>query len=130
MHKLQNIIRQWLPLALVIVVMGGMVYIVAQQAYRMNANDPQIQMAEDGAAALAQETAPDVVAPPAKIDVASSLAPFVMVFDDAGNVLGSSGLLNGQIPRSRQACWTSPARTAKTASPGRPRLACALLPWW
>ena len=98
MHKLQNILRQWLPLALVIVAMGGMVYIEAQQAYRMNANDPQIQMAEDGAAALAQETALDVVAPPAKIDVASSLAPFVMVFDDAGNVLASSGLLNGQNP--------------------------------
>ena len=38
------------------------------------------------------------MAPPAKIDVASSLAPFVMVFDDAGNVLASSGLLNGQNP--------------------------------
>jgi hypothetical protein len=98
MHKLQNILRHWLPLALVIIASGGMVYIEAQQAYRMNANDPQIQMAEDGAAALAQGTAPEVVAPPAKIDVASSLAPFVMVFDDAGRTLASSGLLNGQDP--------------------------------
>ncbi len=102
MSKLQNILRHWLPLAVVIVAMGGLVYIEAQQAYRMNANDPQMQLAEDGAAALAQGTAPEVIAPPLKIDVASSLAPFVMVFDDAGKTLASSGLLNGQDPQLPQ----------------------------
>ena len=98
MQRISSILRHWLPLAVVIIAMGGLVYTEAQQAYRMNANDPQVQLAEDGAAALAQGTAPEVIAPPLKIDVASSLAPFVLVFDDSGKVLASSGLLNGQNP--------------------------------
>ena len=98
MLKLRNILLHWLPLALVIVAMSGLVYIEAQQGYRMNANDPQVQLAEDGAAVLAQGAAPESIAPPAKIDVSTSLAPFVMVFDDAGKTLASSGMLNGQDP--------------------------------
>ena len=98
MLRLNNILRHWLPLAVVIIAMGGLVYIEAQQAYRMNANDPQILLAEEAAVALAQGTVPESVAPPVDTDIASSLAPFMMVFDDSGKVLASSGLLNGQNP--------------------------------
>jgi hypothetical protein len=96
MQKTGNILKQWLPLAAVTVALCGLVYLAVQQSYRMGANDPQIQLSEDGAAALAQGTSPEMVAPPTKIDIASSLAPFVVVFDDSGKVLASSGLLHGQ----------------------------------
>ena len=98
MQRIKNIFRYWLPLAAVIVALSGLVYLAVQQALRTGANDPQIQMAEDAAAALAQGGAPDALVGKSTIDVASSLAPFMIVYDDAGNALVFSGQLHGQPP--------------------------------
>ena len=53
-HKkiFQEALFSWLPLAVAIIIMSGLVYVVAQQNYRLTANDPQIQIAQDIAAAL------------------------------------------------------------------------------
>jgi hypothetical protein len=58
---------------------------------------PQIQMAEDAADALAQGAVAESLLPP-HIDVGKSLAPFVIVYDDTGQVVASSGLLHGKVP--------------------------------
>ena len=76
----------------------GAVYLIVQQNYRITANDPQIQFAEDAAAALGQGQSPQAVIPSPQVDIASSLAPYVVVFNDAGKVIASSGLLHGQLP--------------------------------
>lgn len=68
----------WLPLAAAIVVMSGLIYVAVQQNYRMSANDPQIQVAEDIAAAIDQGTPPDsIVSPNPTVDLSSTLATFV-----------------------------------------------------
>ncbi len=54
MKRISEILKHWLPLALVIVAMSGLVYLAVQQALRLSANSPQVQMAEDAAAALRQ----------------------------------------------------------------------------
>ena len=38
-------ILYWIPLALVVTVVVGLVYVTVQQNFRQTANDPQIQMA-------------------------------------------------------------------------------------
>jgi len=48
-----RIARTWIPLAFVATVLCGFVYGGIQQVYRNAADDPQIQMAEVAAAALA-----------------------------------------------------------------------------
>lgn len=58
MNIVRNGIKTWLPMAVVITVLAGLVYLNIQQAYRLGADDPQIQMAEDGASALAAAEAP------------------------------------------------------------------------
>jgi hypothetical protein len=98
MKRLSNILKVWLPLAVVIIGMGGLVYLTVQQALRMSLNDPQIRMAEDAASALAAGQSPDALVSTAKVDVAQSLAPFVIVYDDAGNVIASSVVLHGETP--------------------------------
>ncbi len=98
MQKLKNILRVWLPLAVVTTVLCGLVYLSVQQVWRQYANDPQIQMAQDAADALARGAAVEAVLPANQIDVARSLAPFMIVFNEAGKPLASSGLLRGQIP--------------------------------
>jgi hypothetical protein len=96
MNMVKNIIRHWLPLALLTFAFCGLVYLVMQQSFRISANDPQIQMAEDIASAMAGGTAPASLVPAGDIDIASSLSPFVVVFDETGTVLASSGLLHGK----------------------------------
>lgn len=88
---------------LVIGAMGGIclaAYVIAQQSLRQSANDPQIQMAEDGATALAGGAAPAslVIRGVALIDPAVSLAPFLAVYDAKGKVLESSGVIDGKPP--------------------------------
>ena len=50
----------WLPLGLVTLILCGLVNLAVQQNYRMSANDPQIQAAEDVAAAISQGKATPV----------------------------------------------------------------------
>jgi hypothetical protein len=94
----RNTLRHWLPLALVIAAMCLLVYGAGQQVLRMGGNDPQIQMAEDAADALARGAAASSVMPVSTIDVTTSLSPFVIVYSDSGQALAASGLLHGEIP--------------------------------
>lgn len=73
-------------------------YAVVQQDLREGANDPQIQMAEDAAAQLGAGQPVQAVVPRQTVDIATSLAPFMIVFDNNGNPIASSARLNGQIP--------------------------------
>lgn len=52
MKLIRNILKPWLPLAVTIIAVFGGICLTVQQSYRMGANDPQIQMAEDAARAL------------------------------------------------------------------------------
>jgi len=96
--KLRDILWHWLPFAALATVLCGLVHTAAQQSLRQSANDPQIQMAEDGAAALVRGESADSILQGEQVDLAASLAPFVMVFDDAGQLTGTTGLLHGRPP--------------------------------
>ena len=97
MKKFKGIFRHWLPLALIICAFCGLTYLVAQQMLRIGANDPQIQLAEDTAAAWAKGTSPTTNAFP-PVEISTSLSPFLMAFDPTGNIVVSSGMLHGQKP--------------------------------
>ena len=75
-------------------------YIGIQQNYRISANDPQIQMAEDGATALAKGADPASLMPldRSSIDISKSLMPFMVVFDDSFVPLESSGYFRDKVP--------------------------------
>ena len=96
MKILKDIFRQWLPIAAVTTALCGLVYVAVQQVLRHSANDPQIQMAEDAAQALARDGTIETVLPAAKIEIAQSLAPFLTIFNTAGEPLASSGVLHGE----------------------------------
>ena len=90
----------WIPLAIAIVGISILVYGAVQQDYRQSLNDPQIQMAEDGAAALKAGAVPASLVTRAVvlIDIATSLAPWIAVYDQQGTLLESSAVLNGGPP--------------------------------
>jgi hypothetical protein len=88
-----------LPLAVLTTIVILLVYVVAQQDLRLGADDPQIQMAEDAAAQLDRGASPASVVPSSNVDMAHSLAPFLIVFDGKGQPLASSASLDGALPR-------------------------------
>jgi hypothetical protein len=98
MQRVRNILRLWLPLAAAGVVLCGVIYVVAQQGLRISANDPQIQLAQDTAAAAEAGQDPAGLVPATTVEISQSLAPFIMVFSDSGAVVASSARLHGQVP--------------------------------
>jgi hypothetical protein len=67
---------------------------------RMGLNDPQIQMAEDAASARASNQPVDslIQAGAPKVDMAKSLAPYLIIYDSSGSPVASGAVLNGQAP--------------------------------
>ena len=85
-------------LSLVTTALAGLAYTLGQQVLRHSANDPQIQMSEDLAAALASGKQAKDIIPKDKVDIATSLAPYVVAFDEKGQPLASTAILDGQTP--------------------------------
>ena len=96
--NIQRVTRHWLPLAAVATVVCMLVYLCTQQSLRQGVNDPQIQLAEDAAHALAAGATAQSVIPPGMVDLARSLSPFVAIYDASGKPLASSGQLDGAPP--------------------------------
>lgn len=91
---MNNLIKSWLPLALAITVLSGMVYVAVQQNYRMSANDPQVQLAEDFAVGIANNQ--KLPLPENRIDIAKSLSLFAIILDENGKTMYSSAFLDGK----------------------------------
>jgi hypothetical protein len=93
-----NGLRVWLPLGAAVTLMAGLIYLIDQQQIRLGGNNPQVQMAEDAAAAIAAGQTPQSLVPAAKIEISSSLSSYVMVFDTGGKLLASGAMLHGADP--------------------------------
>ena len=95
---MKTILKYWLLVTIIITGLCGLSYAAMQQVIRQSANDPQIQLAEDAASKLAGGQPLQLVVPTEKVDIASSLAPYLIVFDANGNPIAASGQLDGQMP--------------------------------
>ncbi|HZT92648.1 MAG TPA: hypothetical protein VFA05_11475 [Gaiellaceae bacterium] len=82
---------------IVLAIVFGTIYAVAQHVLRSDANDPQIELAEQDAAAGVGAAASRVGG--ARVDLRTSLAPFELVFSPSRRLLASSGRLDGRPPR-------------------------------
>jgi hypothetical protein len=98
MSKMNRLMVAWLALGALATAVCLLIYLVAQQTWRTSANDPQIQLARDAAAALAAGRPVDTVVAHDAVDMERSLAPFLIVFDADGKIVGASGTLRGHVP--------------------------------
>ena len=95
---IQRTVLAWVPLAVSITLLTGFTYTVGQQVLRQLANDVPRALATEAAAELSSGTAPALVVPEKTIDIATSLSPVVMVFNENGTLLASSARLGDQLP--------------------------------
>jgi hypothetical protein len=73
-------------------------YAIPQQVLRNGANDPQIQLATDAVAMLEGGAPPSEAISAGNVDMARSLAPFIIAYDDQGKPLASQAKLSGGVP--------------------------------
>ncbi len=98
MSKFKSIFKVWLPFAVTITAFCALTYATVQQSYRQNANDPQIQRAQDSADAIVDGKDINLIIPLEKVSVAKSLAPFLIIYDRDGKVIASSVTLDAKTP--------------------------------
>ncbi len=98
MSYTKNVLKLWLPLVVITTGICGLVYLTTQQLLRMGANDPQIQMAEDTAAVLENGSTPAEVVKGQAVDVASSPAPFLVIYNNQGVPQASNARLHEELP--------------------------------
>ncbi|HSX02173.1 MAG TPA: hypothetical protein VLI05_02540 [Candidatus Saccharimonadia bacterium] len=96
--SLRLTLRAWLPLVVVVVGLVAFGYVAVQQNYRQSANDPQLQLASDAATLIKNGAEPAAVVPAARVDLASSLAPFMLIGDGSGRLVAGNGWLAGSTP--------------------------------
>jgi hypothetical protein len=89
----------WLPLGIAITAMCLLVYGAVQQNYHSSLDDPQIQMAQDVANAIASGASVQSVVPSTEINIAQSLAPWIAVYDANDNPIASDATLDGAMPQ-------------------------------
>ena len=95
---LKTTFKYWVGTAIIITALVFFVSVALQQVIRQSANDPQVQMAEDTATKLARGQSAQDVVPKESVDIASSLATYMIIFDANGQPIASSAKLNGRTP--------------------------------
>lgn len=97
-HMILRIMKIWLPIAIATTLVTGTAYTIVQQSLRLGLNDPQIQMAEDIATELTEGKSYNDVLPVGNVDMAKSLAPYIIIYDSEGTPVAANVTLNGKIP--------------------------------
>jgi hypothetical protein len=97
---LRRTLVAWLPFAVAITGLAALAYALDQSNLRHGADDPQIQLAEDAASRLAAGAPVATVVPhtDAPVDIARSLATFVIVYDTADRPVASTAVLDRATP--------------------------------
>src|SRR5689334_541207 len=102
MEPIMKYFKKHLNLFLILLIISliySTIYTASQQVSRLNANDPQVQMAEDTATRLDYHAKPQDVVAGRPVNIATSLAPFLIVYDKSGHIMANSGYLNNHIPK-------------------------------
>ncbi len=81
---------RFLPFAIVITALSGLIFVAAQQDLRLSANEPQAGLAEDGIVHIERADPLITVVPSGYVDPERSTSPFVIVYDQTGAVLDSN----------------------------------------
>lgn len=96
---MKRVLQVWMPFAFLISFFCIVVYGAVHQNIRSAANDPQIEMIESIIQASNEDPNMDLTPLLGQaVDIKTSLAPFVIIFNDVAAPVASSAVLNGKTP--------------------------------
>ena len=122
MKTILNAVKAWLPLAAAIIFFCGLVELAVQQNFRSGANDPQIQLAEDAARAWQGGEMPAALTPAGQVDIALSLAPYLVFYGPDMQPSGGNGRLHGSLPAIPVGVFEYAAREGRNLLTWQPEL--------
>ena len=97
--RVRSAIKRFIPLGFAITLIFLFVFLIVQQALRLGANEQVVQIAHDVSDALGQGAPYSAFSSPRPVNIASSLSPYVILFDKDTKMLTGSGVLDGEVPR-------------------------------
>jgi len=80
-----------------ITLFSGVIFAASQQILRFLGDDPQIQIVQDVTTSLNAGADPTQLSP-TQLDIKTSVAPFVIIFDKNGKAVAASGQLDKKTP--------------------------------
>jgi len=84
---------------LIVTILSGLIYVSVQQSYRSGANDPQLQVARDISQRLNKSQSINELMNGDTVEISQSLAIFKIFFNNNGDPVQSTGLLDGKLPQ-------------------------------
>ena len=87
-----------LSAAAIVTITCAFIYASVQQSHRSSANDPQLGMAADIANSLKKGESADRWLASDTVELSHSLSVFTALYDDQGQPIKSTGVLDGQLP--------------------------------
>jgi hypothetical protein len=98
MKSAKNVFVFWIVVMFLVTFTCSIVYLVAQQSFRLGANEPPMQLAIETSIKLQNgQSAKDAI-PTEKVDISKSLNAFVMVYDSDKNLIATSGIKGNKDP--------------------------------
>lgn len=88
----------WLIIMFLVTFSSSLIYLITQQTLRLGANEQPVQLATDTALKLENGQNAQQAIPADKVNIAQSLAPFVMVFNKNNNLVATSGMMGNRSP--------------------------------
>jgi len=98
-RRVSGILRTWLALSLCWTLAAGAIVLVQHQVLRQQADEPQAQLAEDAARRLDAGDARVPAIAGDDVAIENSLAPWLVVYDQAGAPRAGNGHLHGALPK-------------------------------
>lgn len=95
---LMQTVLAWVPFAVVITIMSGVMYGTVQHVLRSEANDPQVAIAIDAADAMDKGQPPLAMVSSNIIEIAKSLSTYMLIYNPQGQLVVSSARLSGVTP--------------------------------
>lgn len=122
MNRKGQLFGVWLILAIMFTGAVGFPTVAVQQTYRQSANDPQIEIAQEVAAAIQKGIPRDqIVGPTGSVDMSTSLSPFIAIYDENAKVVGASGKLNNENPVPPSGAFDAVKQTGQTRFTWQPQ---------
>lgn len=97
--RVRSAVKRFIPLGFAVTLIYLFVFLIIQQTLRLGANEPVVQIAHDVSDALGQGAPYTAFNTPRPVNIATSLSPYAILFDQDGKMLTGSGVLDGEVPR-------------------------------
>ena len=122
MNNYKVIFKNWFGYAVLITLLCGIIYTIAQQNFRQSANDPQYQMAFDAANAINRGSAPgSLTSSSAPVEIGNSLSPYLLIYDANGKLTAANATLDGKAPKIPQGVLDNVKRNGMEIVTWQPR---------